>query len=114
MALTRRALLAAMALNKRPNILLLLADNWAAPHASALGDPVARTPVFDRLAREGVLFTHAFSPNPSCSPARASLLTGQETHRLRDAANLYGTLAGDFPIYTSLLRSAGYHVGYSG
>jgi len=114
MALTRRALLAAMARRRRPNILLLLADNWAAPHASAMGDAVVRTPVFDRIAREGVLFTHAFSPNPSCSPARASLLTGQETHRLRDAANLYGSLSPDFPAYTSLLRSAGYHVGYSG
>ncbi len=114
MSLTRRALLAAMAAQQRPNILLLLADNWAAPHASALGDPVVKTPVFDRLAREGALFTHAFSPNPSCSPARASLLTGQETHRLRDAANLYGVLADEFPTYASLLRSAGYHVGYSG
>ena len=114
MALTRRALLAAMAAPRRPNILLLLADNWAAPHASALGDPVVKTPVFDRLAREGVLFMHAFSPNPSCSPARASLLTGQETHRLRDAANLYGALGSDFPTYPSLLRAAGYHVGYTG
>ncbi|MBL8216348.1 MAG: sulfatase [Bryobacterales bacterium] len=98
----------------RPNILLLLGDNWAAPHASALGDTVVQTPVFDRIANEGVRFTHAFAPNPSCSPSRSSLLTGQETHRLRDAANLYGTLAAEFPRYTDLLEQAGYAVGFAG
>jgi arylsulfatase A-like enzyme len=36
---------------------------------------VIRTPVFDRLAKEGMLFTHSFSPNPSCSPSRALLLS---------------------------------------
>jgi len=98
-----------------PNILLLLGDNWAAPHAGILGDPVVRTPVFDRLAREGVYFTHAFAPNPSCSPSRSSLLSGQETHRLRDAANLYGSLAADVPVYTDILAGKpGYFVGLGG
>ncbi len=113
--LTRRALLAAAAAQKRkPNILLLLGDNWAAPHASILGDAVVRTPNFDRLAKEGVVFRNASAPNPSCSPSRASLLTGQETHRLRDAANLYGPLAAEFPRYPSLLEEAGYQIGFSG
>jgi len=118
--MTRRALLGtsaaslASAASRRPNIVLLLGDNWAAPHASALGDPVVRTPTFDRLANEGVLFTSACAPNPSCSPSRSSLLTGQETHRLRDAANLYGPLAPEFPRYTSLLEQAGYFIGLSG
>lgn len=121
MRVSRRDFLAAMGTGlgaapvQRPNILLLLGDNWAAPHASSLGDPFVRTPVFDRLASEGVLFTRAFAPNPSCSPSRSSLLTGQETHRLRDAANLYGTLAAAFPTYPKLLaKQAGYHTGYVG
>src|SRR4029077_20445176 len=79
--------------NARPNILLLLADNWAHPHASAYRDPVIRTPVFDRLAAEGALFTHAFAPTPSCSPSRSSLLSGQPAHALGPAANLYGPLS---------------------
>ena len=45
----------------RPNILYCLADDWGFPHAGAYGDRVVKTPVFDRVAREGVLFTHAFS-----------------------------------------------------
>ena len=35
---------------RRPNILFVLADNWGWPHAGALGDPLAQTPVFDRIA----------------------------------------------------------------
>src|SRR5689334_8421804 len=79
----------AAAPDARPNILLAIADNWAWPHAGALGDPTARTPTFDRVAREGVLFNHVFCPVPSCSPTRSSLLTGRAAHQLEDAANLW-------------------------
>jgi arylsulfatase A-like enzyme len=97
----------------RPNILLLLADNWAWPHASFYRDPVVKTPTFDRLAKEGIVFTHSFAPNPSCSPSRSLLLTGQETHRLRDAASLYGTFPPGIPTYPAMLEKAGYLVGFS-
>ncbi|MBL8176244.1 MAG: sulfatase [Bryobacterales bacterium] len=118
--LTRRALMAALpmaaarAQEQRPNILLMMADNWAWPHCGAGGDPAVKTPAFDQLAKEGVLFTHAFSPNPSCSPARSWLLTGQETHRLGTAASLYGALSSSFPTFVSLLEAAGYFVGHAG
>jgi N-sulfoglucosamine sulfohydrolase len=97
---------------QRPNILLLLADNWAWPHASAYGDPVVVTPVFDRLAEEGVLFNHAYCQVPSCSPARAVLLTGQASHRLRDAANLWSSWPHSLKTYPELLEDSGYSVGY--
>jgi N-sulfoglucosamine sulfohydrolase len=116
-AVSRRAFLGVAAflqpVRPRPNILLLLGDNWAYPHAGVYGDPVVRTPVFDRMAAEGVVFTHAFAPNPSCSPSRSSLLSGQETHRLGEAASLYGPLAADVPIYTDVLTNAGYFTGFS-
>ena len=115
--LTRRTFLAgsaAMAAAKtKPNILLMLADNWAWPHASVYRDPVIRTPTFDRLAKEGVVFTHSFAPNPSCSPSRSLLLSGQETHRLGEAASLYGNLPTNVATYTDLLEKQGYFVGYS-
>ena len=44
----------------RPNLLFFIADNWAWPHAGVLGDSTAKTPVFDRVAREGLLFSNAF------------------------------------------------------
>ena len=43
----------------RPNILFAIADDWGWPHAVAYGDPVVKTPAFDRIAKEGVLFEHA-------------------------------------------------------
>nr|MDQ3623156.1 sulfatase [Verrucomicrobiota bacterium] len=98
----------------RPNILLFIADNWAWPHASALGDPTVRTPVFDRVAREGVLFTHAFCPVPSCSPARSAMLTGRAAHQLEEAANLWSAFPKKFRVFTEALRASGYEVGFTG
>lgn len=98
----------------RPNILICLADDWAWPHAGAYGDQVVQTPNFDRVAREGVLFTHAFSAAPSCTPSRAAILTGQAPHRLAEGGNLHGFLPKKFPVYPDLLEAAGYVVGFTG
>lgn len=98
----------------RPNILFFLADNWSWPHASALGDATVKTPVFDRIAREGVLFNHAFCPVPSCSPTRSCILTGRAAHQLEEAANLWSAFPGKFSVFTQQLQDAGYEVGFSG
>lgn len=102
----------AQAAGKRPNILFCIADDWGWPHASAYGDTVAKTPTFDRLAKEGVLFEHAYVSSPSCTPCRNSVLTGQHFWRLEDGANLWSTLDTKFPTYPLLLEEAGYHVGH--
>jgi N-sulfoglucosamine sulfohydrolase len=96
---------------QRPNILYCLADDWAWPHAGAYGDKVVRTPNFDRIAREGVLFTHAFCAAPSCTPSRAAMLTGQAPHRLEEGGNLHGFLPAHFEVYPDSLEGAGYRVG---
>lgn len=98
----------------RPNVLILMADNWAWPHAGIYGDPVVRTPTFDRLAREGMLFQRAYCSVPSCAPARAVFLTGQAAHRLEDAASLHGRFPAKFTVFPDLLEQAGYRVGHSG
>jgi len=95
----------------RPNILLCIADDWSWPHASIAGDPVVRTPAFDRVAREGVLFENAFVTAPSCTPSRGSILTGQWHWRLEEGGNLWSTLPARFAVYPDLLKKAGYHVG---
>ncbi len=59
----------------RPNILFCLADNHSWPHMGATGNRAIRTPAFDRIAREGALFTHAFSCAASCTPSRSGILT---------------------------------------
>ncbi len=96
----------------RPNILFCIADDWGWPHAGMYGDPVVQTPTFDRLAREGVLFEHAFVSSPSCTPCRNAILTGQYHWRLEEGANLWSTLDVTFPVYPLLLEETGYHVGH--
>jgi N-sulfoglucosamine sulfohydrolase len=98
----------------RPNILLAIADDWSFPHAGIYGDKTVATPTFDRLAKEGVLFTHAFCAAPSCTPSRAGLLTGQAIHRLEESGNLWSTLQAKFEVYPDLLEKAGYAVGLQG
>jgi len=100
--------------DRRPNVLLVIADDWSYPHAGAYGDRTVRTPSFDRIAREGARFPHAFAAAPSCTPSRAALLTGQAVHRLEEGGNLHGFLPQRYPVYPDLLEHAGYFVGYTG
>ena len=99
---------------KRPNILFAFSDDQSYPHASILGDPVVKTPTFDRVAREGVLFTHSFTACPSCTPSRASVLTGRQMWQTGEGGVLNGTLDPRYPLFTHLLQDAGYHVGFTG
>ncbi len=52
----------------RPNILFALADDWSWPQAQGVEDPVLKTPTWDRLTRDGVVFRHAYVSSPSCTP----------------------------------------------
>ncbi len=62
---------------KRPNVLWFFTDQQRFDTIAALGNPVIRTPNFDRLAREGVAFTSAYTPSPVCISARCSMIYGQ-------------------------------------
>lgn len=99
---------------RRPNILFAFADDQSYPHCGALGDPVVQTPVFDRVAREGVLFHNSFASCPSCTPSRSSVLTGRHIWQVEQAGVLYGTIPARYPVLTHLLQDAGYHAGYTG
>jgi len=98
----------------KPNLVVLIADDWSWPHASILGDPAVKTPNFDRVAREGVLFQNAFVSTPSCTPSRLSLLTGQHHWRLREGDSLGGSLREEYDVYTEMLQAAGYRIGRYG
>src|SRR5512132_1782414 len=62
---------------KRPNVLIVLPDEWRAQSTGYSGDTNVQAPALDRLARESVTFQNAISGNPVCCPFRASLMTGQ-------------------------------------
>lgn len=91
----------------RPNILLLFTDQqrWDTIHAG--GNPVIKTPNLDRLVREGVLFSNAFTASPVCVSARCSLIHGQYPHRTGCTDNA-DPMPTDRPTLMSLLTDAGY------
>ena len=97
--------------SKQPNILFLIADDWSFPHAGIYGDPVVRTPTFDRLAAEGALFTNAYTASPSCSPSRASILLGRYPHQNGAGGNLWSEFPNAHPTYVQILEKAGYFSG---
>ncbi len=102
----------------KPNILLIHADQLRFDALAVNGHPLIRTPNLDRLAAEGVNYSHAFCPAPVCTPARASLLSGLWPTQHGCIANT-GTEAGRPMIeptvtWRRLLAAAGYRLGYVG
>ncbi|TAN36771.1 MAG: heparan N-sulfatase [Verrucomicrobia bacterium] len=95
----------------RPNILFALADDWGFGHAGVYGCQWVKTPNFDRVAREGILFTHAYTPTAKCAPSRAALLTGRNPWQLKAAANHYCYFPPEFKTYAEALTGLGYFVG---
>jgi N-sulfoglucosamine sulfohydrolase len=99
---------------ERPNILFCISDDQSYGHTGANGDPVVKTPAFDRVAREGIRFTSAFCNAPTCGPSRSAILTGQPIWRLEEAGNIHSTLPENFSTFTELLAEAGYFIGHTG
>jgi len=105
---------------ERPNVVFAFADDWGR-YASAYaelepGGPsdAVKTPNFDRVAREGVLFRNAFVNAPSCTPCRSSLLSGQYFWRTGRGAILQGAIWDEtIPTYPLLLEEQGYHIGHT-
>jgi N-sulfoglucosamine sulfohydrolase len=98
----------------RPNILFIIFDDWGWQHAGAYGSTFVKTPNFDRVAREGVLFKNAFTSNPKCSPCRATILTGRNSWQLKEAVSHNGYFPTGFEVYPDLLEQAGYAIGATG
>jgi len=99
---------------ERPNILFVISDDQSWLHTSINDDPVVKTPVFDRIATEGVLFKYAFCAAPSCTPSRGAICTGQNIWRLEQGGDLWSTLPKKFITYQEILESNGYAIGFTG
>ncbi|MBC7367424.1 MAG: sulfatase [Undibacterium sp.] len=102
------------AIAARPNILFCVSDDQSFPHAGAYGCTWVRTPAFDRVAREGLLFARAYTPNAKCAPSRACILTGRNSWQLEDAANHGGYFPAKFKTFVEALGAHGYHTGFTG
>jgi N-sulfoglucosamine sulfohydrolase len=97
----------------RPNVLFVIADDWSV-HAGAYGTSWINTPGFDRVAREGLLFNNAFTPNAKCAPSRAIVLTGRHSWQLEEAGNHMAYFPLKFKSYPEALAEHGYFVGTTG
>lgn len=99
---------------QRPNILFCISDDQSWAHTSFAGAQELKTPGFDQVAKSGIYFENAYTAAPSCAPSRAAILTGQEIYRLKEGGLLFGALSKEFPVFTHLLRDAGYEVASTG
>ncbi len=97
---------------KKPNILLITSDQQ---HWTTLGvlNPEIETPNLDRLAAQGTLFERAYCPNPTCSPTRASMITGLYPSQ-HGCYSLGTKLFEDAPTVGDLLGEAGYRTALVG
>lgn len=93
----------------RPNVLLLHTDQQRHDTIAALGYDWMMTPNLDRLVREGCAFTHAFTNNPVCVPARHSLLTGLTAKHTGMPSNNSHVIPHDIPRLPQVLADNGYH-----
>ena len=96
-----------------PNILFAIADDWGFGHASAYGTKWVKTPSFDQVAKEGLLFTHAYTPNAKCAPSRACILTGRNSWQLKEAANHLCYFPQEFKSWPEVLTEKGWHTGHT-
>lgn len=105
----------------RPNILVVMADQFRAASLGILGEDPVHTPHLDRLAQQGCLALQAISGYPVCSPHRAMFLTGMRpetngvTHNVNSETAAQGVgLHDGLPTWASTLREHGWRTGYIG
>ncbi|MDH3583197.1 MAG: sulfatase [Phycisphaerae bacterium] len=99
-----------------PNILFIMADDHASEAIGAYGSwlkDFVRTPTIDRLAHEGIRLTNVCCNNSICSPSRASILTGQYSHK-NGVLGLNGTIDADSPWVSAELQKSGYQTAVFG
>lgn len=101
---------------ERPNIIFLLTDDQRADAMSIAGHAVVQTPNIDRLARDGVRYSNAFTVQPICAPSRFAFLSGQYERVSGLGFNSpYQVSEKQWSLtYPALLRKAGYFTGFIG
>ncbi len=100
-------------ITESPNILFAIMDDATYAHMGAYGCDWIKTPNFDRIANQGLLFSRAYTPNAKCAPSRATILTGRNSWQLEEAANHWCYFPQKFKTYAEVLEENNYHVGYT-
>lgn len=97
----------------KPNIVVFMTDDESWQERSIYGWSKIPTPNFDRVAREGVLFTRGYTSAPSCAPSRAALLTGRNFWELEEGAFIQAWLPAKFITLPDWMEAGGYHAGHT-
>jgi arylsulfatase A-like enzyme len=101
------------AAQSRPNIILLMGDDHGWEETGYNGHPHVKTPVLDEIARTGLRFDRFYAAHPSCSPTRASFLTGRHPNRMGTFAPGWSLRPEEISV-AHLARQAGYQCGHFG
>lgn len=100
---------------RRPNIVFILTDDHRWDALGYVGNPLARTPEIDAIARKGTVFRNAFASTPICSASRASILSGQQERRHRYSFQTDAILGAYMDSsYPAMLRRGGYRTAAFG
>ena len=106
------ALSGSLIAERPPNIVYIMSDELAYYELSHMGNPYIKTPRIDRMAAEGIRFTHAYAGSPVCAPLRCNLMTGKHAGHASVRANDGGTpLRAGEPTIASALKAKGYATG---
>ena len=97
-----------------PNFIFVTTDGHRPQALSLNGNRILQTPNFDRIGREGMQFQNSFVVNALCLPSRATALTGLYSHTTGCVDNNNRVIPADIPMFTDLLREAGYEVALFG
>jgi len=98
----------------RPNILFVISDDQSWPYASAYDTDWVKTPGFDIVAKNGILFNNAFVNSPGSSPSRASMLTGRYPWQIEEAGTHGSSFPTKYKVFTQVLEENGYLTGFTG
>ncbi|MDG2389577.1 MAG: sulfatase [Planctomycetaceae bacterium] len=99
--------------DERPNIILFIADDMAWNDCGAYGHPHIKTPHLDQLAKDGLRVDNAMLTCSSCSPSRASIITGRYPHNT-GAHQLHIPLPGEQITFVEKLKESGYYTASAG
>lgn len=99
----------------KPNILFAISDDQSFPHTGAYGCDWVKTPGFDYVAEQGLLFMNCYTPNAKCAPSRSSIITGRNSWQLEAGGNHVSIFPEKFRSFCEVLQEhTEYSVAYTG
>ncbi|EON78145.1 Choline-sulfatase [Lunatimonas lonarensis] len=103
----------ALQVAERPNLILIIADDIGWDDLGCYGHPLVQSPNLDRIASEGLVFDHFYLTTSSCSPSRASIISGRYPHNT-GAAELHTELPASLATFPAELKAMGYYTAQAG